>query len=115
MAVYTDWMESDIPRHRHFVVRWFFRLLPTAAYPPQRTWAHIDMSTRSASSSIHMSARSHPNYGTMKGREEGAETSEPNRATGASLLTELGVEEEQLLGLRFPTRSSMGLQIDEQP
>ncbi|CAJ1991981.1 palmitoyl acyltransferase 2 [Leishmania donovani] len=112
---YTDWMESDIPRHRHFVVRWFFRLLPTAAYPPQRTWAQIDMSSRSASSSIHMSARSHASYGTMEGREEGACAAAPGRATGASLLTELGVEEEQLLGLRFPTRSAMGIDVGEQP
>lgn len=112
---YTDWMESDIPRHRHFVVRWFFRFLPTAAYPPQRTWEQIDMSSRSASSSIHMSARSHASYGTMKGQEEGTDTAAPGRATGASLLTELGVEEEQLLGLRFPTRSAMGLDGDEQP
>ncbi|CAG9580574.1 conserved hypothetical protein [Leishmania major strain Friedlin] len=112
---YTDWMESDIPRHRHFVVRWFFRLLPTAAYPPQRTWAQIDMSSRSASSSIHMSARSHASYGTMEGREEGAGAAAPGRVTDASLLTELGVEEEHLLGLRFPTRSSMGIDVDEQP
>ncbi|KAI5686864.1 DHHC palmitoyltransferase [Leishmania braziliensis] len=111
---YTDWMESDIPRHQHFVVRWFFRFLPTAAYPPQRTWAPIDMSTHSASSSIHIAARSHARYGTVPGQAEGADAATPGREKGGSLLTELGVEEEQLLGLRFPTRSSMGLRFDEE-
>ncbi|KAG5469638.1 hypothetical protein CUR178_01775 [Leishmania enriettii] len=109
---YTDWMESDIPRHRCFVVRWFFRLLPTAAYPPQRAWKQIDMSTRSESSSIYMAARSCAGYGTMQGREEGTGAAAPSKSTRSLLLTELGVEEEQLLGLRFPTRSSMGLQPD---
>ncbi|KAG5494985.1 hypothetical protein JKF63_02037 [Porcisia hertigi] len=106
---YTDLMEGDIPKHPCFVVRWFFRLLPTAAYPTQRVWTQIDMSTRSASSSIHMAARSHTGYGTMQGLEEGAAAAPPGMAPGASLLAQIGVEEEQLLGLRFPTRSAMGL------
>lgn len=109
LRCYCDWMESDEPQHRNFFVRWFLRLLPRAAYPPQRLWTHIDTAGRSASSSIHMAARTHADYGTVQPRAEGATAAAAASAAGASLLTQLGVEEEQLLGLRFPTKAALGL------
>lgn len=111
--LYTDLMEGDEPQHKRFLVRWFFRLLPTRAYAAQRVWAPVNMTNRSASSSIHMAANRHSNYGTMRGRKgDGAEGAQ-GKMGGSQLLAELGIEEEQLLGLRFPTKTSMG--IDEVP
>ncbi|KPA76843.1 putative palmitoyl acyltransferase 2 [Leptomonas pyrrhocoris] len=107
--LYTELMEGDAPAHRRFVVRWFFRLLPFRAYPSQREWAPVSMMKRSASSSIHMAANRQPNYGTTRGKGEGAGNG-PGKTGDSLLLAELGVEEEQLLGLRFPTKMSMGIE-----
>lgn len=107
--LYTELMEGDEPQHRRFVVRWFFRLLPFRAYASQRVWAPVNMATRSASSSIHMAANRYLNYGTMtQGKREGVESTQ-GKTDSSLLLVELGIEEEQLLGLRFPTKTSMGI------
>lgn len=112
LRLYTHLMEGDTPQHRRFLVRWFFRLLPFRAYASQRVWAPVSMAHRSASSSIHMTASRYATYGTMRGKGETADRGQ-GKMGGSLLLAELGIEEEQLLGLRFPTKMSLG--IDEVP
>jgi hypothetical protein len=110
--LYTELMEGDEPQHRHFIVRWLFRLLPFRAYSAQRVWAPVNLVNRSASSSIHMAANRQTSYGTMRWKEEGADGIQGGKMGSSQLLAELGIEEEQLLGLRFPTKTSMGIGKD---
>ncbi|KPI86859.1 putative palmitoyl acyltransferase 2 [Leptomonas seymouri] len=105
---YTDLMEGNEPQHRSFVVRWFFRLLPFRAYAAQRVWMPVSMTNRSASSSIRMAANRQSSYGTIQGKGEGAD-GEQGKVQSSLLLKELGIEEEQLLGLRYPTKAYMGI------
>lgn len=115
---YRDLMESDVPRYSNFIQRWFWRLLPFPAYPPQRQWLSMDVMKAATTSTPTAHRRGllnfsghHRTYGTMQSCEE---TNAPisNVGGGAQLLQQLGVVEEQLLGLRFPTRLSLGL-VDE--
>lgn len=106
--LYTCLMEGDEPQHRRFLVRWFYRLLPFRAYSSQRVWAPVSMVNRSASSSIHMVANRYAGYGATRGRSDGADGGQ-GKMGGSLLLSELGIEEEQLLGLRFPTKASIGI------
>ncbi|EPY38718.1 hypothetical protein AGDE_05211 [Angomonas deanei] len=80
---FQDLMEGDQYRFKNPVIRWFTRLLPIQAYRPQKKWPLYD--------SAHMAT----SYGSVDG--------------GGSLLDRLGVTEEMLLGLRFPTRDSLAL------
>lgn len=81
---FTDLMEGSEAKHKNPLVRWFWRLLPFPAYPDQMEWRPV-------------------------GQPGGATYGSSGDATGRHILEECGAVEEQLLGLRFPTKSSLGI------
>ncbi|CCW66133.1 unnamed protein product [Phytomonas sp. Hart1] len=105
---YFDLIESDEHQYPHFIVRWWWRLLPFPSFPPQMSWTPIkegkhlkDTPSPPAYGSM---SNTHVNNSPENGKVEGIVSTHSN-----SILEEYGATELHLLGLRFPTRVSLGL------
>lgn len=91
-SCYQEYLESQECEYVNPISRWLRRLLPFPAYPAQRVWEVGD--TRSPILSPVGSG-----YGSTL----------PHRGAAESILREFAATEEHLLGLRFPTKASLGL------
>ncbi|EPY33789.1 hypothetical protein STCU_01977 [Strigomonas culicis] len=83
---YQDLMEGGEFQHPNFLVRWFWRLLPIPAYHGQKIWPQ------------HATGSDFCRYGATDSTGEGLDD---------SILLRMGVCEEHLLGLRYPTKTSI--------
>lgn len=116
---FQDLMESDTFLHRRFLARWFWRLLPFRAYPRQVEWQTLDASRQqrrdiSGGTSFAGGADDGGGYGATGTCDSFSQTNDQrasfaNSVNSNSILIEYGVAEQQLLGLRFPTKASLGL------
>ncbi|CCW63043.1 unnamed protein product [Phytomonas sp. EM1] len=105
---YRDFMESDVQRYSCFILRWWWRLLPFPAFPSQMSWTP-------ARERRHLkNAPAPPAYGSIsdvkvKNSLDKDEVDAAFSASSNSILEEYGVTGLHLLGLRFPTKDSLGL------
>lgn len=99
---FQDLMESDAFRHKAFVKRWFWRLLPFPAYPAQVRWEGLESMKR-------RQRQAGSGYGATAGHPQTTKDADGAGAQSNSILLEFGVTERQLLGLRFPTKASLSL------
>eukprot|EP00796_Vickermania_ingenoplastis_P004159 gene4159-3000_t len=106
---YQEYLETDEFEHPQFLKRWLWRLIPTPAYPPQRQWEHsgrpqpASASPQRFTSPIRPDGAARRNYGSISPPVEG-----PGSRGADSILHQFQATEEHLLGLRFPTRTSLG-------
>lgn len=128
---YRSLLENAEWEYSQFLVRWWWRLLPFPAYPPQRAWeaargehshdtaGSLPSSFSYGGTSENMACRTNLTVSTDTADAWSSLPKDSSPSTSSSLwksredhilLREFqNVTEEHFLGLRFPTRYSVGL------